>query len=214
MPSVQGSRIVMINVAVNDLERSRRFYEELLNVQFAEERHGDGPLHLNTTFGEWNTPSWFLLALWPDSDRAGTVDIGFLVDDLDQPTSARLRPAQQTSTVHARFEECREPRSSKTQAGTTSASTKPDQRRRPIRRRARRGKFADAAQATVPPPQRWTRSLWERCRRTPQVAFLTARHLSVRKFAAALSREPCRGKMRPCGRGDAGNAARGPCALA
>jgi hypothetical protein len=84
MPSVQGSRIVMINVAVNDLERSRRFYEELLNVEFAEERHGDGPLHLNTTFGEWNTPSWFLLALWPDSDRAGTVDIGFLVDDLDQ----------------------------------------------------------------------------------------------------------------------------------
>jgi predicted enzyme related to lactoylglutathione lyase len=83
MPSVQESRIVMINVAVNDLERSRRFYEELLNVEFAEERHGDGPLHLNTTFGEWNTPSWFLLALWPDSDRAGTVDIGFLVDDLD-----------------------------------------------------------------------------------------------------------------------------------
>jgi catechol 2,3-dioxygenase-like lactoylglutathione lyase family enzyme len=30
----------MINVAVNDLERSRRFYEELLNVEFAEERHG------------------------------------------------------------------------------------------------------------------------------------------------------------------------------
>ena len=74
----------MINVAVNDLERSRRFYEELLNVEFAEERHGDGPLHLNTTFGEWNTPSWFLLALWPDSDRAGTVAIDFLVDDLDQ----------------------------------------------------------------------------------------------------------------------------------
>jgi catechol 2,3-dioxygenase-like lactoylglutathione lyase family enzyme len=40
MPSVQGSRIAMINVAVNDLERSRRFYEELLNVEFAEERHG------------------------------------------------------------------------------------------------------------------------------------------------------------------------------
>jgi predicted enzyme related to lactoylglutathione lyase len=83
MPSVQGSRIVMINVAVNDLERSRRFYEELLNVEFDEERHGDGPRHLNTTYGESNTPSWFLLALRSDSDRAGTVDIGFLVDDLD-----------------------------------------------------------------------------------------------------------------------------------
>ena len=53
----------MINVAVDDLERSRRFYEALLDVGVAEERHGDGPLHLNATFGEWNTPSWFLLSL-------------------------------------------------------------------------------------------------------------------------------------------------------
>jgi catechol 2,3-dioxygenase-like lactoylglutathione lyase family enzyme len=141
----------MINVAVNDLERSRRFYEELLNVEFAEERHGDGPLHLNTTLGEWNTPSWFLLALWPDSDRAGTVDIGFLVDDLDQAYERAL--AAGATDVHGppRDSRCREPRSSTTQAGTTSASTKPDRRR----------------------PQRWTRSQWERRRRTPQVAFLT-----------------------------------------
>jgi DNA-binding transcriptional MerR regulator len=84
VPILKGSRIVMVNIAVDDLERSRRFYEALLGIEFAEERHGDGPLHLNATFGEWNTPSWFLLSLWPDSDRAGTVDIGFLVEDLDQ----------------------------------------------------------------------------------------------------------------------------------
>jgi predicted enzyme related to lactoylglutathione lyase len=83
MPAVRGYRIVMINIAVDDLERSRRFYEEVLDVEFAEERHDDGPLHLNATFGEWNTPSWFLVSLWPDSGRAGTVDIGFLVEDLD-----------------------------------------------------------------------------------------------------------------------------------
>jgi predicted enzyme related to lactoylglutathione lyase len=82
--TAKGNRIVMVNVAVDDLERSRRFYEQLLDVEFAEERHGDGPLHLNATFGEWNTPSWFLLSLWPDSDRAGTADIGFLVEDLDR----------------------------------------------------------------------------------------------------------------------------------
>jgi predicted enzyme related to lactoylglutathione lyase len=41
-------------------------------------------LRINATFGEWNTPSWFLLSLWPNSDRAGTVDIGFLVEGLDQ----------------------------------------------------------------------------------------------------------------------------------
>ena len=83
MPA-EGNRIVMVNVAVEDLEQSRRFYEQLLDVEFAEERHDDGPLHLNATFGEWKTPSWFLLSLWADSDRAGTADIGFLVEDLDQ----------------------------------------------------------------------------------------------------------------------------------
>ncbi len=80
----QGSRIVMINIGVHDLARSRRFYEELLEVEFAEERHEGGAPHLNATFGEWNTPSWFLVSLWADADRAGTVDIGFLVDDLDR----------------------------------------------------------------------------------------------------------------------------------
>ena len=74
----------MINVAVNELEPSRRFYEEMLNVDFAEERHGDGAVHLNAMFGEWDTPSWFLMSLWPNPDRAGTADIGFFVDDLDQ----------------------------------------------------------------------------------------------------------------------------------
>jgi hypothetical protein len=39
---------VIINVAVNELDQSRRFYEALLNIEFAEERHGDGPIHLNT----------------------------------------------------------------------------------------------------------------------------------------------------------------------
>jgi len=79
-----GNRIVMINIAVKELEQSRRFYEEMLNVEFAEERHGDGPVHLNATFGEWNTPSWFLMSLWVSPDLAGTVNIGFLVEDVDR----------------------------------------------------------------------------------------------------------------------------------
>jgi predicted enzyme related to lactoylglutathione lyase len=81
----------MINVAVDELERSRRFYEELLGVEFAEERHDEGPQHLNATFGEWNTPSWFLLSLWLDSDRAGATSIGFLVEDLDAAYEKALR---------------------------------------------------------------------------------------------------------------------------
>ncbi len=63
---LRGNRIVMINIAVNELDQSRQFYEEMLDVEFAEERHGDGPVHLNATFGEWNTPSWFLVSLWPN----------------------------------------------------------------------------------------------------------------------------------------------------
>ena len=84
VPTLRGNRIVMINIPVNNLAQSRRFYEEMLQVEFAEESHDDGSTHLNATFGEWNTPSWFLLSLWPDEDRAGTADIGFLVEDLDE----------------------------------------------------------------------------------------------------------------------------------
>lgn len=82
MDTATGNRIVMINVAVDELEPARTFYEALLEVEFAEERHGDGPAHLNATFGEWTTPSWFLLSLWPDVSRAGSGDLGFLVADL------------------------------------------------------------------------------------------------------------------------------------
>lgn len=84
MPATRGNRIVMINVPVIDLAPSRRFYEALLDVEFAEEAHGDEAVHLNATFGEWNTPSWFLLSLWPDRTRAGTADLGFFVEDLDR----------------------------------------------------------------------------------------------------------------------------------
>ena len=80
----------MVNVPVEDLERARVFYEALLGVDLAEERHADGAVHLNATFGEWQTPAWFLLSLWPDADRAGTADIGFLAEDLDRTYARAL----------------------------------------------------------------------------------------------------------------------------
>jgi predicted enzyme related to lactoylglutathione lyase len=97
--AAQGNRIAMINIAVDDLQRARQFYEDLLSVEFAEERHDEGPAHLNTTFGEWSTPNWFLLALWPDEDRAGTADIGFLVEDLDRAFARAL--AAGATEIHA-----------------------------------------------------------------------------------------------------------------
>jgi DNA-binding transcriptional MerR regulator len=98
VPTVQANRIVMFNLPVKDLSASRRFYESMLGVEFAEERHGDGPPHLNATFGEWSTPGWFLLSLWPDADRAGTADIGFLVEDLDRAYTHAF--AAGASSVH------------------------------------------------------------------------------------------------------------------
>jgi predicted enzyme related to lactoylglutathione lyase len=92
----------MINIPVNDLAQSRRFYEEMLQVELTEESHEDGSTHLNATFGEWNTPSWFLLSLWPDEERAGTADIGFLVEDLDQAYE-RARSVGASSVHEPRF---------------------------------------------------------------------------------------------------------------
>jgi len=102
VPTLHGNRIVMINIPVNNLAQSRRFYEEMLQVEFAEESHDDGPAHLNATFGEWNTSSWFLLSLWPDDDRAGTADIGFLVENLDRAYE-RARSAGAASVHAPRF---------------------------------------------------------------------------------------------------------------
>jgi DNA-binding transcriptional MerR regulator len=97
--TAQGNRIVMINIAVDDLQSARRFYEDLLNVEFSQEGHDEGPPHLNATFGEWNTPNWFLLALWPDKDRAGGADVGFLVDNLDDAFARAL--AAGATEIHA-----------------------------------------------------------------------------------------------------------------
>lgn len=89
MPTKAGNRLVMINIPADDLESSRGFYEALLGVEFAFEQHAGGPPHLNATFGEWNTPSWFLLALRPGTGD-GSADVGFLVDDLDGAYRAAL----------------------------------------------------------------------------------------------------------------------------
>jgi predicted enzyme related to lactoylglutathione lyase len=122
VPAVKGNRIVMINIAVTELDPCRRFYEEALGVEFAEEAHGDGPVHLNATFGEWNTHSWFLVSLWPSPELAGTVNIGFLVEDLDA-TYERALEAGATDDTHRWISRaCLASRRFETRAGITSAS--------------------------------------------------------------------------------------------
>ncbi|MEX2395025.1 MAG: MerR family transcriptional regulator, partial [Actinomycetota bacterium] len=80
---VKGARIVGINIAVTDLQAARRFYEDALGCEFAEDSHDDGPVHLNATFGDWGKDNWFMIALWPNESKDGTVDLSFLVSDLD-----------------------------------------------------------------------------------------------------------------------------------
>ncbi len=80
------SRIVEINIGVTDLAESRRFYEAAFAVEFAEDQHDGGPVHLAASFGTWPSDQFFLLnineARW-DPDRGGRSSFGFLVDDLD-----------------------------------------------------------------------------------------------------------------------------------
>jgi DNA-binding transcriptional MerR regulator len=80
------NRIAEINLGVADLDAARTFYEAVFALEFTEERHGDGPLHLFAAFGSWPSDEFFLLnlsAATRDPHRAGRADFGFLVSDLD-----------------------------------------------------------------------------------------------------------------------------------
>jgi predicted enzyme related to lactoylglutathione lyase len=80
------TRLVEVNIGVDDLEVARSFYETVFGMELTEERHGDGPRHLVAVFGAWPSDEFFLLNLTDaarDPHRAGRADFGFLVDDLE-----------------------------------------------------------------------------------------------------------------------------------
>ncbi len=84
VPEVRGNRIVMINVASNDAERDKKFYEDVFDVEFQGETHeGEVAHHYQTNFGTWPSDDFFLMQLFTDPSRAGTVNIGFFCEDLD-----------------------------------------------------------------------------------------------------------------------------------
>jgi DNA-binding transcriptional MerR regulator len=79
-------RIVEINLGADDVEKARRFYESVFAVEFTENRHDDGFVHLLAAFGSWPGDEFFLLNISDATDdpyRAGRANFGFLVDDLD-----------------------------------------------------------------------------------------------------------------------------------
>lgn len=80
MTAVTGCRIVEINIGAKDLGESLRFYEDVFEVKFDEDKHGDGPVHYHVQFGTWPSDQFFLLNI---RERPGTSSFGFLVEHLE-----------------------------------------------------------------------------------------------------------------------------------
>ena len=79
-------RVAEVNLGVDDVEAARRFYEATFGLEFTEDRHDDGFVHLLAAFGSWPSDEFFLLNISDGTDdpyRAGCANFGFLVDDLD-----------------------------------------------------------------------------------------------------------------------------------
>jgi DNA-binding transcriptional MerR regulator len=79
-------RVAEVNLGVDDVEAARRFYEATFQLEFTEDRHDDGFVHLLAAFGSWPSDEFFLLNICDGADdpyRAGRASFGFLVDDLD-----------------------------------------------------------------------------------------------------------------------------------
>jgi predicted enzyme related to lactoylglutathione lyase len=79
-------RVVEINLGVRDVEAARHFYEATFGVEFTEDAHGDGSVHLLASFGSWPSDEFFLLNIADGDDdpyRSGRANFGLLVDDLD-----------------------------------------------------------------------------------------------------------------------------------
>jgi len=83
-----STRLIEIELRVADVERSRRFYRDLIGVPVGEpETHGaDTEPHAHATWGEWSgaEPSLLMLNIYPAGEAGATTShIGFVVEDLD-----------------------------------------------------------------------------------------------------------------------------------
>jgi DNA-binding transcriptional MerR regulator len=79
-------RVAEINLGVDNVDAARQFYEATFGLEFSEEQHDDGFVHLLAAFGSWPSDEFFLLNIHDGADdpfRAGRANFGFLVDDLD-----------------------------------------------------------------------------------------------------------------------------------
>jgi predicted enzyme related to lactoylglutathione lyase len=79
-------RLIVTELRVADLERSLRFYRELLGLPFADiERHEDDDVpHAHASWGSWRDDEHFVrLNVYPRGTREATYTVlGFMVSDL------------------------------------------------------------------------------------------------------------------------------------
>jgi len=88
-----SARLIEIELRVRDVERSARFYRDLVGVTVGDvETHdADSEPHVHATWGEWtpNEPSLLMLNIYPAAGPVSSSRIGFAVSDL-AATHARL----------------------------------------------------------------------------------------------------------------------------
>ncbi len=91
-----SGRLIEIELRVADVERSRRFYRDLIGVPVGElETHGaDAEPHAHATWGEWSSsePTLLMVNIYPAAGETTRARLGFAVGDLDA-THERLRAA-------------------------------------------------------------------------------------------------------------------------
>ena len=91
-----SARLLEIELRVADVERSRRFYRDLVGVPVGElETHGtDTQSHVHATWGQWTSGEATLLMLniYPAAPDKTQARIGFTVPELDV-VHERLRAA-------------------------------------------------------------------------------------------------------------------------
>ena len=91
------ARLIEIELRVDDVSRSARFYRDLIGVTVGDiETHdADSEPHVHASWGEWtpNDPSLLMLNIYPATGPGTTSHIGFAVRDL-AATHARLAAAK------------------------------------------------------------------------------------------------------------------------
>jgi len=81
------TKLIEVTIGVRDVERSRRFYQEL-GVECGPVRADEpaGPAHVHATWGKWAADSddFLMLNIYPADPPSAPAALGFASDQLDE----------------------------------------------------------------------------------------------------------------------------------